>query len=350
MQLWDKMLEEHLLMTFQYDPLTGFVTRKHWGERGPRTGGPLGSVSSQHELLLPVLFSGRMYTIKLSKICVFLQTGKQYKKILWKDGVKTNNKFDNLVPIGVPINDDPNDVGSIMSEEECDRLHSERRVRLQQEADERAKKKEVDRLNKPAKPLDPVKAAIREERLKKIEKERIRQEGVDDFMKHHPDGIVHWEHEPEAPESEEEKFYRVRKEKWSVIVDKIIYDARFDIWRAGLRSKGTAADLQKFWKDCNELSGEVYTPSEFITHLVNLHSAEMEVINALPKGDFDRWYAAYGIKWYEAGEMNLAGLNSWARDYEYQGRKVDGAYSDLPPAWILILEEQKNLFSLSVTT
>ncbi len=99
---WPEELQEHLRETFTYDPVAGEVKRVKWPRKGPKTYGPAGTQAASGDLLMTVIFGSRQWIVRLHKLAVFLQTGKQYTKIMFRDGNRMNIRYDNLLPVGEP--------------------------------------------------------------------------------------------------------------------------------------------------------------------------------------------------------------------------------------------------------
>lgn len=95
--LWDEDFQVMLRSAFHYDPDTGIVSRRYAAKKSPA--GPLTSVSAQGAIQTNFFWGGRSYNLTAHRLAFFLHTGKQPAEVWHKDLDKTNNKFDNLIPV-----------------------------------------------------------------------------------------------------------------------------------------------------------------------------------------------------------------------------------------------------------
>lgn len=98
---WPRELREHLTKTYEYDKETGLVTRRYEPNKGPKQKGSVGSPTRTGDLSLTVWVGAKAYTIRVAKLCVFLETGFLYEKVAHRDNCKMNNVWSNLQPIGM---------------------------------------------------------------------------------------------------------------------------------------------------------------------------------------------------------------------------------------------------------
>ena len=316
-QLWSKKLEEHLLGTFQYDPLTGHVTRKHWAERGPRTTGPVGTLKPNGEWMLSVLHDGRMWVIKLNKLAMFLHTGKQYARVGWVNGDKSDNRFENLTPLGTPINEGDNiEESKNANIERAQEEHWQRKLALEAEIEQRIAKQKQDKSNRPAKALDPVKAAKRAAQLAELEKKRLSDEGA-----------KRWLEDMDKPWPVDPAHARMEKiEKEETRIEEKYWEHRVKI---GIRTGMDYYDLVQFWKDANRLMNEAREPIEFLDE-VNKDNPNLNMPEIDPKFDHDRVLAAYLLAWKEKGSFTVVAIDSALKEYTFQKEEYPGKYMELP--------------------
>lgn len=84
-------------MNYHYDGDSGSIIRvvaSHWG---PAQRGAIGSMTSTGALLTNVRWDGKTWAIQLHRLAAYLKTGLQYKHIVFRDGVKSNLKWSNLL-------------------------------------------------------------------------------------------------------------------------------------------------------------------------------------------------------------------------------------------------------------
>lgn len=143
-QHWPEAFREYLASTYQYDPETGYVTRKYEPARGPKQAGYIGSLTSTNDLLVVIRFENKQYSIRVHRLCVFLHTGLVYPKVTHKDFNKLNNKWDNLIPVGKPIGVDGLELNT--NEEEIEESARLFRAGKAQREEEAQKKREEARL------------------------------------------------------------------------------------------------------------------------------------------------------------------------------------------------------------
>lgn len=95
---WPENLCKFLKERYHYNGETGWVTYRDTATKrqGPMTQGPLGT-KNPSGTIINVKFQQRQWVLNMGRLCVFLQTGKQYRKVGFLDGNRSNYKLDNLV-------------------------------------------------------------------------------------------------------------------------------------------------------------------------------------------------------------------------------------------------------------
>ncbi len=88
---------------YRYDPTTGRVARvvpewQSWPD-------PIGSMNGSGQLVATIPLNGVQTIVRVTKLAYLLATGKQVHKFAWKDRDRTNNRLDNLIPLGEEIVD-----------------------------------------------------------------------------------------------------------------------------------------------------------------------------------------------------------------------------------------------------
>src|SRR5688572_181503 len=127
-QNWSQEFRDFLARTYQYDKETGYVTRRHEPIKGPRQRGSIGTVTPTRDLILVVMFQGKSHALRVARLAVFLETGLLYEKVIHKDGVRLNQKWDNLVPGGFAYDPDGNRVNEVDVEEKAKEFREKKKL------------------------------------------------------------------------------------------------------------------------------------------------------------------------------------------------------------------------------
>lgn len=183
MDVWDKKLVDHLLAVYDYDGEKGEVRRKLWPAKGPKSEQPLGSLTAQGDLILCVINEGRMKTIRMAKLCVLVETGLQYPKVIAKDGNRANLKWENLVPVGLPFEtkeEAVEQVEEVNDERMAKHLEYRRLLREEREAAYAAKL-----LNKPVREKKRTKAEIAQDEQEERTRRYARNAAKVEFFEKH---------------------------------------------------------------------------------------------------------------------------------------------------------------------
>jgi hypothetical protein len=103
---WPENFGEYLKNKFEYDPTNGVVRYKDKGSVRPGPKNKMVGTVTKTGLLVNVAFEGRQNSLRLARLALFLHTGKQYRKVYFKDNDPFNLKLDNLVS-GQEITEEP---------------------------------------------------------------------------------------------------------------------------------------------------------------------------------------------------------------------------------------------------
>ena len=85
-----KAFEEHLLSTYRYDTATGKLINMKWNREYP------GVIKNSGYVLVNVFFRGEKFMLWKHRLVFFLVTGRFPKEIDHINGIKTDNRIENL--------------------------------------------------------------------------------------------------------------------------------------------------------------------------------------------------------------------------------------------------------------
>lgn len=340
-QFWSREFCKFLMETYDYDKVTGLVKRKHWNVKGPKTYASIGSINKQGILVLPVGFEGKQIMVRVSKLCYFLATGLQHREVQPKNGVKIDNSFDNLLPIGPVILDPTIYMAEVEKEKthsleewgkkvdeakaEGERLAQERREKYEDEL----KKRREERVVK-----NPLLAEKHAQKMKEFSRrEKIRKQN-EDFEKIYPNGYER----PRDMRGEihsdningQLKIERAMREEWFA-----------EAWMEfGLWTDCREADIREFWKKCEDMVGPV-TPEELQYKYFEKGCSDEEsqrALMTLDKWEHDRWSIGTWFRWIKSGDLAEKNLWCMGRDYEWKGQPFHR--SEVLPSHLLLKKEE----------
>jgi hypothetical protein len=87
-----KAFEEHLLSTYRYDTATGKLINKKWNREYPG----MIDKSNKGYVYIHVYFQGERFKLWKHRLVFFLVTGRFPKEIDHLNGIKTDNRIENL--------------------------------------------------------------------------------------------------------------------------------------------------------------------------------------------------------------------------------------------------------------
>lgn len=321
---WSREIEQELLGRFEYDPIEGCIRKREVVGSLVLQGKTIGSLSPTGDWVFTVALThapGKLTMIRLARLAVFLQTGQQCEHLIFKDGNRSNMKWDNLLPIGLLSNEKV----SPARLEEARSLYEKRKLEEAAKAVEIAREK--TRIRQLARETDEQ----RERRLireAKAEADRIAAAGVAEFLKNNPSGYVDttsWSG-PSQEEIELDKAHR----------DACAMDSSYRIER-GLVTGMSYDQVREFWK-LHDPSGSGYV--EFLEECKRLGQDWLAV---QPKPIHDKVTAAYLLTYFDEGSFVLRSVNEFMSEYKWQGQPVKGSYNDLSPQAQLWLTQQQTM-------
>jgi hypothetical protein len=325
-QNWSKGLREFLASTYQYDKETGYVMRKYEPNKGPKQRGSVGSVTKGNDLILVVWFEEKAYSIRVARLCVFLETGFLYEKVSHKDGVKLNHKWDNLVPTGIPVDEDGKSL--ILTAQAVEQAVEEFKTK-KKELEERS---EVERQK------------IKEQTSTALEAHKRSKElptKVEPFV----DYQANW-----AKSNAIEAQRRLDWESTPFMRDYLLmqrkYEAKLVKYKhlAGIHTGMKLYEMEEFARDCTALDGK--STAEFYAE--NNLTTDKETA---PKWVVDRLKAGFFEKMVAGGKLGKKDVETFLKKYRWKGEEVAGPYGELSVEDTRdYLEELRELESIHQTT
>lgn len=306
-QNWTAPFREHLTLNYEYNRESGYVTKRFRAAKGPKQAGSLGTVTKSNDLLLTIWFEEKAYSVRLHRLAVLLETGLLYDKVIHKDGNKLNNKWDNLVPVGNPLDVDGNFV-ELTEEQQAIAVAEHKAAKLaaaEQKDWEIMRTKEDIEISK-----------------QKIIEEKLRAKGKASEEKKKDDGIDWYARGQEAIREEQEKrlaFVRGPLKPFLLLREK--YEKRLATYRykKGLCTKMELVDRVRFESDCAK---------QGIADLVRFYNENKENFDP---SKHEKWEVdAFNLgKWKYLERAGLAIVEPKLAVYMWEGKEVIHEYDEL---------------------
>jgi hypothetical protein len=330
MSNWSQEVRDYLTKTYRYEKESGFVFRIYEPSKGPKQAGSVGSINRK-ELVLVVNINKKSYLIRVHKLAVFLETGQVYEKITHKDGNMLNNKWENLLPVGIPLSVD----GSSIELSADEQVIAVEEYKQKQEAllAEVAEKK---RLEKEA--FEKSKAEHLATKIKEKGKEKSPPEPLVDYQ-------ATWARiNAEIAKKNAEWAAHPFMQDYMKMQAK--YENRLATYKhlTGICTGMDKYDMDCFGKDCSVVDG--LSVSEF-------YEANNRTIDkkTAPKWVVDRLKVGFFEKMLEKGMISKEQVSAFLKKYTWKGDIVPNTYGELSEQDTKeYLEELRELESIHQTT
>ena len=140
---WPVELQEEIKRLYFYVEAEGTVHRRRERQGVLYDTGPIGTLTTANKFITVLHFANQPYCLMMTRLAMFLATGKQYKTVRAKNGIETDLSLDNLIALGPELEPDESGQAALIRQQMRKTIEERKLWQLEVDIDKKNKEKEA---------------------------------------------------------------------------------------------------------------------------------------------------------------------------------------------------------------